>query len=708
MKKALLMTAAILLGSYPMVAGAKSNQSAVSPEEISAFEKIFGSGPQEEDVYRADRLLVSATGSQIPVHLAPSVASVISKEDIEEIGATTLDEILETVPGLHVAPSNSAYMSSIWSVRGIHTSVNPQVLLLINGIPLSETITGTRPYLFHMPVAMISRVEVVRGPGSAVHGADAFAGTVNVITKDGIEIDGTKAGMRYGSFNTSDLWLQHGGIYAGWDLYGSVETQKTSGDNNRVVGRDYLDAIGASAFSNTPGHLDTEYDLVTTHWGLRKDNFSLKLYGYWQENAGMGPGATQVITYNSGNDSRGFMGDLEYRDKKFFSDDLDLSLRLYSVYNKSNNFFELTTPTYPAYMLGNPIAETKYTGLETTALYKGLLDHLWRVSLGWKFFDTDTDQFKNFGSGVAVQYGPLVNIKNTPYNFMEDHGRKLWNISVQDEWNFARRWTLTGGVRYDYYDDFGSTTNPRAALVWETRYDLTTKLMYGRAYRAPSFGEQYFQNNAQAKGNPNLKPETIDTYELAFDYQPTTNLSTKLNLFTYTIDGLIEYVADPATPGILQAQNYKDQEGQGFEVEAEWQVAEGLRVSSNYAFQRSKDRQTGELTNDAPSQQLYVNPHWTFANDWSLDSQFYWVAGRRRASGDPRPDIEDYELVNLTLRRTNVLDRVDLALAVRNLFNEDIRESSPYVAGAGAYGAYITNDYPMESRAVWAEVRWSY
>ncbi|GAB4346508.1 MAG: hypothetical protein Kow0089_23900 [Desulfobulbaceae bacterium] len=172
-------------------------------EDVRAFEEMFGKGPQEEDVYRSDRLLVTATGSLKPVHLAPSVATVITAEDIEKTGATTLDEVLETVPGLHVSPSGPSIFTSTWTIRGIHTSINPEVLLLINGVPVTATVEGGRVKTFNMPVAMISRVEVVRGPGSAVHGADAFAGTINVITRDGYEVDGTRAGVRYGSLTRS-------------------------------------------------------------------------------------------------------------------------------------------------------------------------------------------------------------------------------------------------------------------------------------------------------------------------------------------------------------------------------------------------------------------------------------------------------------------------------------------------------------------------
>ena len=104
-------------------------------EDMKALEEMFPEDqPGESDFWRQDRLLITATGSQKPLRLAPSVATVVTKEEIEAIGATSLDEILETVPGLHVVPSGSHWFNSTWSIRGMHTSVNPQVLLLINGV----------------------------------------------------------------------------------------------------------------------------------------------------------------------------------------------------------------------------------------------------------------------------------------------------------------------------------------------------------------------------------------------------------------------------------------------------------------------------------------------------------------------------------------------------------------------------------------------
>ncbi len=665
-------------------------------EEEQLFDKLFGSGPQESDYWRTDRLLLTATGSQIPVFKAPSVASVITKEEIEDIGATTLDEILETVPGLHVYPSGLNIFSPIWSIRGIQSKINPQALLLINGIPLTQAYNGGRPWVYRMPVAMISRVEVVRGPGSAVHGADAFSGVVNVITKDNFEIDGTEMGVRYGSFETYDVWLQHGGQYKGWDIWGGIEVQDSEGDHDRIIEKDYMDAVGLSVFSNTPGYLDTQYTVIQSNLGIRKDNVTFQFFGSWRDNA-MGPGGLQAITYGNDSEAAELLFDLTWRDKKFTTD-WDLSVRLHYLYMTIDNYFEFFPPDF-LNMIGNPMLTDNYGGIEATAFYDGFNRHNLRFSTGFKAYDSDSDENKNFGPGITDQFGPLVNVGDTEYVAIEDQDRQLIFASIQDEWYLTTNLTFTGGARVDHYSDFGTTINPRAALVWESTHFLTTKLLYGRAFRAPSFSEQHVQNNPVIQGNPDVDPETIDTYELAFDLQPTKDLHGVVSIFYYEAQDLIEFVG----PAPSAAQNTGEQEGHGFEIEAEWDINDSLKLRSNFAYQRSKNKLTDTLVPDAPEMQFYLNPHWKFAENWSLDAQYYWIGEQHRAEGDPRENIDNYDIVNLTLRRKNIIENLDVALAVRNLIDKDARTPSIYDPNAPE-GAYIPDDYPIEGRSFWIEI----
>ncbi len=634
-----------------------------------------------------------ATGSPKPIRMAPAVASVITAADIERMGATTLDEALESVPGLHVETSGALYFTSIWSIRGIHTNTNPQVLLLINGVPFKDPATGTRNLGFQMSVSMISRVEIIRGPGSAVHGADAFAGVVNVITKNGKDINGTKTAVRVGSFDTYGARLQHGGDYGGWEIAGGIEWQKSQGDDGRIIDQDVL---GSGPPSLTPAHVDTRYKLLDGHLNLKKDNLVLRMYGSLQ-NYAPGLGAGQAVNYGSDIDGKYFLSDFSYNTGDLIRD-WDLGLRLWYEYMYHNEFFQILPASF-LNMRGNPILISNITGLDTSAYYSGFKQHRIRFGAGISYTDMDTDQYKNWGPGIADQFGEMVNIKDTPYVFLEDQQRRLWYVLAQDEWSVARDWELTLGVRYDNYDDFGDTINPRAALAWEARKNLITKLLYGRAFRPPSFAEQHNKNNPVALGNENLDPETIETMELVFDYRPVTNLRTLLNLFVYEIEGLIEFAPDPAPATTRTAQNARDQEGYGFEIETDWQATSTLRVKADFAFQRSKDKSTKARVPDAPGMQLHINPQWSFAPDWTLDAQFYWIGDRHRASGDTRPEIDDYGLVHLTLRRKNILKHFDLAFAVRNLFDEDARIPSD---------GRIPNDYPMEGRSIWGEVRYTF
>lgn len=688
--KTAIMTVLVLLASVPGQGAVKDEQ------EVQAFKEVFGTGPQEEDVYRADRLLVTATGSLKPVYLAPSVATVITAEEIEAMGATTLNEVLETVPGLHVSPSGPTIFTSIWSIRGMYTSTNPEVLMLLNGIPLTSTGDGGRQKTTNMPVAMISRVEVVRGPGSAVHGADAFAGTINVITKDGHEVDGTRAGFRYGSFDAVGSWLQHGGTYGGWNVVAGAEAYKTRGDKDRIVDQDRL---GSGPPSWAPNALDTRAAQVDFNLGANKeDRWIAHLYGSWFGDNGVGPGGLQALSNEeSAVDGSQILVDLLYNNKNLHKD-WNLSGRVYYLYQKIDIYNQLLPSTF-LNMIGEPIVTDNNGGFEASGIYSGYAKHALRVAAGIKYYGTETDEIKNFGPGVPIQFGPPVSVNDTPYIFMDDQHRFLWYGSLQDEWSFAKGWGLTAGVRYDEYDDFGDTLNPRLALVWETRYDLTTKLMYGRAFRAPSFSEQYYQANPVFQGNPGLDPETVDTYEVAIDWQPLADLRIIPSVFHYEIDDAIEFVGP--LPSV--AQNYASIEGNGFEVEVNWQVLDTLELKANTAYQRSKDQDTDELVADTPAWQFYAVANWDFLPDWSLNGQYFWIADRHRASGDPRPPIDDYNWVNLTIRRKNIAKNWDVAFSIRNLFDEDAREPSPYDPTAVG-GAFIPVDYPLEGRAVWGEI----
>ena len=217
-----------------------------------------------------------ATGFKQTVARAPAVTSVITARDIEAMGATDLDEVLETMPGLHVARNSNDY-NPIYTIRGTHSDYNPEVLVLINGISIKQFLFGNRSLAWGgMPVKAISRIEVIRGPGSAVYGADAFVGVINIITKTSKDIDGTEVGARVGSFDTRDVWALHGDKWGDFDVALMLEYHDTEGhggiiDEDLQTANDRLADPRTNA-SNAPGPLDLERENFDAHLDISKGN----------------------------------------------------------------------------------------------------------------------------------------------------------------------------------------------------------------------------------------------------------------------------------------------------------------------------------------------------------------------------------------------------------------------------------------------------
>ena len=236
---------------------------------------LFADYDEEEaliELYGDEEIISIATGSAQPISRAPAVATVITAKDIKEIGATDIDEALETVPGLHVSRGAAGYLP-IYTFRGIYTSANPQVLMLVNGISINNLFGGDRGRVWGgMPVEAISRIEVIRGPGSAVYGADAFAGVINIITKEASEIDGFEFGSRLGSFDTTDVWALYGGEVAGFDIAFSAEFRDTDGQDEDI------DADLASLQGTSLAHVsvNTGTQNLDTRLSITKDNWKFR------------------------------------------------------------------------------------------------------------------------------------------------------------------------------------------------------------------------------------------------------------------------------------------------------------------------------------------------------------------------------------------------------------------------------------------------
>jgi iron complex outermembrane receptor protein len=286
---------------------------------------------------------------------------------------------------------------------------------------------------------------------------------------------------------------------------------------------------------------------------------------------------------------------------------------------------------------------------------------------------------------------------------MFPHKRNLSYVFVQDEWSLVKDWALTVGVRRDQYSDFGSTTNPRFALVWDASYNVVVKVMHGKAFRAPSFVEQYALNNPVTVGNPNIKPETITTDELALSWQATSTLKTDLNFFRYRMRNIILPVS---VAGTTAFQNAGDQVGRGLELESTLDASSNLRLTGNYSLQHSRDSATGQDAGMAPHRRLFGRADWRFAPLWQFGTTVNYVADRMREPGDTRAKIPDYTTVDLTLRREKIASDFEVRAMVTNLFNRDAREPTLMSAGTTVPGNPVTlSDLPLAGRAFYIQLQ---
>jgi len=622
-----------------------------------------------------------ATGVPIKQKFAPAVTSILTSSEIRKSGARTLHEALEQVPGLHIYPSDLDLMSQKISIRGIQTGFNPQVLFLMDGVPLNDLLNGHPGFIFSMPISIIHRIEIIRGAGSALHGADAFSGVINIISKkhDNM-ID--QVGMRYGSFNTWEGWVNQSIQTDTYSVGLSLALMQSNGDNGRIIDPDA---------SNASGAVDSRYDTVYLHADYDYKEIRANILLERSRDLGLGAGHLRMLDTRGYVDRDKLLTDIMHTNDDWFKDTIVKTRGYFSYSDSQANFYPKNS-----WQQGNPYAKEYVGGVSNNFIYMGLDKHTLNVKVGLKYAKLDPSQTKNFNNGGFNRI--LIDVTDNPsLTYMLEQSRTNYYGLIQDEYMISDALALTVGIRYDYYNDFGSTYNPRLAIVWQESKNVTLKAMYAEAFRAPSFGELYLINNPQLVGNKDLNPETIDTYELVLNYRGPVN--TKLNLFYYEAKDLIDYVQDPSPLTTSSAQNIKDQSGYGLELELEYKVTDSVSVRGNYSYQDSEDEETKEKIANAPMHQAFAQIQYKPSREWNLNTQYFYIGERDREDGDTRAPLESNSLVNLTIERTNIIRGLDGIVSARNLFDEDYKEPS---------SISIPNDYPMQGLYMYAELRYRF
>lgn len=611
-----------------------------------------------------------STNTEQTLSKAPSVVSIITAEDIRATGTTNLMEILQSVPGVYIKTNLFGFKPLI-SFRGA-SGVN--VLLMVNGTPAKDLVWSPSIFWKGMPANMVERIEIIRGPGSALFGSDASAGVINVITKTAGRIMQTEAGVRAGSFGTQAGWVQHGTTWNGFDVAFTADVSHTDG-HHPFIAKDRI--------NSPPGRANYGWDNQDIHFSLGKNYWRLLADFTRHDNVEIGlTGAAVLDPVTQANDSQTSLA-LLYNNEAIAKDwGFNAELRYRDIdYSSGNGFWELppsvAPPVGPLTINLNDLSSAeRRLSVEASALYGGIRSHAIRLGGGYVWQDLYFVQ--QLRDGV-------------PGNFAPEKPRSNSYLFLQDVWNFKDDWELTAGARYDHYSDFGGTLNPRLALVWQTTERLTTKLMYGQAFRAPSYLELYSQTAANPP-NPNLTPERSKTWDLSLSYRASKDLMLGANLYHFERSNVIA----PETTAPYQFQNFDKYSTQGVELEAQWQATQKLMFSGNLTLRHDDDSIFRDVT--LPTQTAYLRMDWAFLPRWNWNMQANWFDKRPLPAGDPRTPLAAYTLADTTLRYRHDKNR-EFAVSIRNLFDVDAREYS---------SKSLPNNLPLPERSLYAQIGYKF
>ena len=508
---------------------------------------------------------------------AAAIVTVITAQDIADMGGDTLYDVLAMVPGVEVVESFYGYTSL--NFRGVlETHYNDKSLLLINGHPVYDT-TNFSYYLESIPVSAIKRIEVVRGPGSVLYGTNAFAGVINVLTWEPGDVRPTiRARARGGSFATAEG--DASGVVKAGDFFLQLALMGrwTNGYPFQVK----RDEDGCPSAPGCMGSNLADYNPVDKHdyQNIFANGFvdarykGFRLSGLVFVNGKDKFGLTPAMVSTGQRDLVGYMGDLRWEQQ--VSSNVGVTVMAYADSIGKNELISWYPPSKAA---------ATGINLDGSARAAGITGAPERFTFGgYKLgaearVDWDFVESANLLVGVNYEYTRSNNYlavyaegADTLYPAGDPRNKVVGAVDptaliykdpkesndvaafAKVSWAPARGFELSAGARGVYNPVTGASVSPRAAIVWALSDDVTLKAIYGRAYRTPSFFERFVETQNVLYGgevqrlSPTppyepqpkkvLSPELIDTVDASFDWKLGRN-AVRLNAFWLQTQNLI-------------------------------------------------------------------------------------------------------------------------------------------------------------------------
>jgi outer membrane receptor for ferrienterochelin and colicin len=496
------------------------NPSEVNPIISEKNSKKFEEPVKQASIYDLSfeqlskvEILTASEFTETALHVASSV-SIINEKDWLRFGARRANDAISHLPGVSVLPHFGS--GEVVSIRGYSNLAPRGVAMMLDGVPLNSFSYNTASYhLSNIGLVGLEKIEVVRGPVSVLYGTDAFHGVYS-LKSSSKRTPGTKIFSEAGTDKYMTSGIQHTSVLPGNILNVSLQA---SGQGNQHERYHYTDPNTAS-FERATWKKKNEY--FTGMFKLSSDRDDSWFYDaglYWhKEDSDDFQGYGRFLDKQTQNTaSRSEVRDLFSNENDFYMTKASVGYRFnHDIVATLSLFYWNTDFIQKRWLSRNTIGslyngEYRYGQKLTIKQAENSWNTQWSVTLGYDYNKVTTARDK-------LQDSAGLLISNNESIF-KGYQREIKNIAFNAKTAlFNYRLHLHYGARLDHYDSFGSELSPRLGLVYNPSLKSAVKLLYGRAFRAASAAEQGGTSNI-AKGDNDIDPETIDTYELVFMYQ---------------------------------------------------------------------------------------------------------------------------------------------------------------------------------------------
>ena len=571
-KKSLLLTAAVLAAmSVPVQAAEKK---------------------QEATHIKTGEVVVTASRTKQEVKETPSSVEVITREDIDKMGAESVLQALQLAVGLDTL--KNGMVGNHVSIRGMKTN---HTLLLVDGrrVRTGNTDKTTNVYeLERFNIDDVERIEIVRGAASSLYGSEALGGVINIIRKRPGE-QKTSVTLDWTSLRKDGGIHFDTGKQGKWNFSTSF---KISDYRERDIEAS-SNLHGKKYFLNIEGRMDVAkdkwLDVFADYLG---ENLDRKEYS-WQDVHYDNVRLSTGVKY-AGRDKRG-----DYEMQVYYT-------RLHTDQNQrhipSRKLKDFDDITFRSLI---------FDGRRSMQLTKA---HL--LTFGGEYRKEDYEGSRMKGSRFVTREGVRKNFGESSVNYAAFY--------VQDEWLVHPDWLLIPSVRFDHSSSFGSKVTGNLGTTYKINRGLRFKANVGTAYRAPTSLELYmdwYNPRLWIEGNPNLKPETALNFDLGFELDRDMTFG-KITYFHNKVDNLIDTDLLSRTPKWhYRYMNRKKATLQGIEVEARQALGGGFSVRGLYTYLDARDGDDGRLPGRPYHKTSLQISYEDQKNGWDATLWNDWLAG---------------------------------------------------------------------------------